>query len=229
MKVKNEIIVWAVLMSIVLLGSCKKYDDLTRQNPSKEVKSIEVGIEGDCEQELVFVDPGMCGGMWFKNKSAGYIEVYGWKEDRAELSLREGDLIIANYEPYTYEGVQCLAMTEFESEFLEGEAEYQTVMLTCQSKQDRPQEGGHCGNSGFIFENEGLCSGKWFKDLAGAVYEVYELPENKFHLVVGETYYFEIAPFSKAAIIECEAISDYEAKLLESGIQINVVQFTKRH
>ena len=104
-----------VMVFGMTMTSCSKCDEIWMP---KADKSVEEGpptcvLDETPKHQLVFRDPGMCGGVWFERIDGVILEVYGC--DPAQLGLSIGDWVTLQYAPYDdSELIQCEAICEYE-------------------------------------------------------------------------------------------------------------------
>gem|GEM_PF-5681037 len=223
---------WTMMLMLVglVMASCKK--DLVEPLPAVVDNSGQVGDQtpndGECNQVLTFLDPGICSGMWFQTASGEILEVYGYSQTRAELDLKVGETITAGYNVFAcVDGFMCQAISEFEAQLWDAGTPYSTVVLTCENGKVKDIHNGDCDES-VTFMDAGLCGGAWFLRSDGTYLEVYDYPLDREHprLERGDEVSLSYEAYDTSKLIECEALGEFEAKLYESGATIEIVKAT---
>lgn len=85
-----------------------------------------------CHEKVVFMDGGLCGGVWFRRADGTYLEVYEYPFDRENPSLKAGDVVTMTVEEVDVTTfIRCQALNEFESNIYSGLKDVEIVQATC--------------------------------------------------------------------------------------------------
>lgn len=88
--------------------------------------------EKPCDEKLMFMDGGLCGGVWFQRMDGTYIEVYEYPFDRENPSLEQGDVVTMTVEELDPSPIlRCQALNEFEQEIYSGLNDVKIAVATC--------------------------------------------------------------------------------------------------
>lgn len=187
-------------------------------------KSTEEENTGSCDEWIEFVDAGMCGGVWFKNASGTYLEVYGLSKARDQLNLEVGDKITVSYEAYIHEAIVCHALTDAEHEIFQSGNSVETVRITCEAENTTNEE---CDEK-VVFMDGGLCGGIWFQRTDGTYLEVYDYPFDRENpsLTHGDVVTLSYENVDVSTFIRCQALNDFESGIYSGLNDIEIVTAT---
>gem|GEM_PF-765342 len=116
---KQVSIFFGLALALLSITSCNRFQNLEEPEPLMTTRSGVVTPDQpslEC-QEFTFLDPGMCGGIWFMSNQGEYFEVFEIREPGSPVAFEPGEIVNFNYEAYEPSDViQCMALTSFEQD-----------------------------------------------------------------------------------------------------------------
>lgn len=204
---KNSIKFLSIVLTITAMSftSCKQDD--CHDGPKPDSK--------DCNTELIFQDPGMCGGAFFKTLKGEYLEVYGYPVD----GLTKGDRVQFGYEKFDKSNlIECKALSAFEGWLYDNGHTAQVVKVRKECIKTQPDD---C-NTELEFMDHAVCSGAWFKTKNGEYLEVWHYPTDG--LNKGDIVKFDYEDYPNSPKLGCAAISPFEIWLRENNLGFKTVK-----